>query len=117
MGQTGCRSLTMVRRYIREASVLTDHGAAGVLHLPHKPSTQVDIREALDAGNGAVPAGRRTPEFPTRMRHDTRIAPRGGTQCSLLLFVHVDVVDGLPLVVSALDRGSKRLAIGRHDAG
>ena len=47
MGQTGRRSLTMVRRYIREASVLTDHAAAGVLHLPHKPSTQVDIREAL----------------------------------------------------------------------
>ena len=47
MGQTGRRSLTMVRRYIREASVLTDHGAAGVLYLPHKPSTQVDIREEL----------------------------------------------------------------------
>ena len=72
MGQTGRRSLTMVRRYIREASVLTDHGAAGVLHLPHKPSTQVDIREALDAGGGCSvrPTHTRVPhEDATRHAH------------------------------------------------
>ena len=53
---------------------------------------------------GAVPAGRRTPEFPTRMRHDTRIDPRGGTLRSLLPVVHDDVVDGLPLSVHTLPR-------------
>ena len=31
MAQTGHRSVTMVRRYIREASVFTDNAAAGLL--------------------------------------------------------------------------------------
>ena len=31
MGQTGHRSVTMVRRYIREASVFTDNAVAGLL--------------------------------------------------------------------------------------
>ncbi len=31
MGQTGHRSVTMVRRYIREASVSTDNAAGGLL--------------------------------------------------------------------------------------